>query len=88
MGCECNKVCAECKRKVRPEAEMRDMVNRLSRIEGQIRGLRGMVEKSAYCGAYDIFAFVSITGMSFYRYSAFKDIHFNQFTSHSFNRYT
>ena len=49
MGCECNKVCAECKRKVRPEAEMRDMVNRLSRIEGQIRGLRGMVEKSAYC---------------------------------------
>lgn len=25
------------------------LVNRLSRIEGQIRGLRGMVEKSAYC---------------------------------------
>ena len=24
-------------------------MNRLSRIEGQIRGIRGMVEKSAYC---------------------------------------
>ena len=25
------------------------MLNRLSRIEGQIRGIRGMVEKDAYC---------------------------------------
>ena len=25
------------------------MINRLSRIEGQIRGIKGMVEKSAYC---------------------------------------
>lgn len=25
------------------------MMNRLSRIEGQIRGIKGMVEKNAYC---------------------------------------
>ena len=49
MECACDKVCSDCKRKVRPESEMRDMVNRLNRIEGQVRGIRGMVEKSAYC---------------------------------------
>ncbi len=37
------------KRKERSEKEHRDMVNRLSRIEGQIRGIKGMVEKNAYC---------------------------------------
>ena len=26
-----------------------DAVNRLSRIEGQVRGVRGMLEKDAYC---------------------------------------
>lgn len=25
------------------------LINRLKRIEGQIRGIRGMVEKNAYC---------------------------------------
>ena len=25
------------------------LINRLSRIEGQVRGLRGMIEKDAYC---------------------------------------
>lgn len=29
----------------RPEKEYKDMINRLSRIEGQIRGIKGMVEK-------------------------------------------
>lgn len=33
----------------RTEKERRELVNRLSRIEGQIRGIRGMVEKDAYC---------------------------------------
>lgn len=37
------------KKKVRPEDEVKKLLNRLSRIEGQIRGIRGMVEKSAYC---------------------------------------
>ena len=35
--------------KVRSEEEIRQLTNRLSRIEGQIRGIRGMVEKNAYC---------------------------------------
>lgn len=33
----------------RSEAERRALVNRLSRMEGQIRGLKGMLEKDAYC---------------------------------------
>ena len=35
--------------KLRPEKEYRDLLNRLSRIEGQIRGIRRMVEENAYC---------------------------------------
>ena len=41
--CEC------CKKKERSEKERKDMINRLSRIEGQIRGIRNMVEQDAYC---------------------------------------
>ncbi len=37
------------KTKDRTEKEYRDLVNRLSRIEGQVRGIRGMLEKDAYC---------------------------------------
>ncbi|MGN0978080.1 MAG: metal-sensing transcriptional repressor, partial [Faecousia sp.] len=33
------------KTKARTEEERKSLVNRLSRIEGQIRGIRGMVEK-------------------------------------------
>ena len=35
--------------KERSEEEYRKMSNRLSRIEGQVRGIRGMVERGAYC---------------------------------------
>ncbi len=35
--------------KERSEAELRDLVNRLNRVEGQIRGIKGMLEKDAYC---------------------------------------
>ena len=35
---------------VRDEEERTKLINRLARIEGQIRGIRGMVEKDAYCG--------------------------------------
>ncbi|MGN1419230.1 MAG: metal-sensing transcriptional repressor [Acutalibacteraceae bacterium] len=35
--------------KQRSEAEYKRLINRLNRIEGQIRGIKGMVEKSAYC---------------------------------------
>ena len=38
-----------CRTKERGEEEYKRLVNRLSRIEGQIRGIRGMLEKSAYC---------------------------------------
>ena len=33
----------------RSEETRRKLINRLSRIEGQIRGLRQMIEKDAYC---------------------------------------
>ena len=35
--------------KERSEAEYKSLIHRLNRIEGQIRGTRGMLEKSAYC---------------------------------------
>ena len=43
--------CCACthKTKSRDEKEYKDLHNRLSRIEGQIRGIRGMVERDAYC---------------------------------------
>ncbi len=37
------------KTKEREEKEYKDLINRLNRIEGQIRGIKGMVEKDAYC---------------------------------------
>lgn len=33
----------------RADDEKKALINRLSRIEGQIRGLKGMVEKDVYC---------------------------------------
>lgn len=41
--CNCNKI------KHRSEQEYKQLINRLNRIEGQIRGIRKMVENSAYC---------------------------------------
>ena len=41
--------CCCTKTKERSEKEYKDLTNRLSRIEGQIRGIKGMVEKDAYC---------------------------------------
>ena len=43
------KECCCHKTKERSEAEYKSLINRLNRIEGQIRGIKGMVEKSAYC---------------------------------------
>lgn len=37
------------KKKYREAAEATDLVHRLNRIEGQIRGIRSMVENDAYC---------------------------------------
>lgn len=41
--------CCHCQTKVREEAEYKDLVNRLSRIEGQIRGIKRMLDEDAYC---------------------------------------
>lgn len=38
-----------CKTTERSEDERKRMINRLKRIEGQIRGIRGMLESDAYC---------------------------------------
>ena len=37
------------KTKERSEKEYKSLLNRLSRIEGQIRGIKGMIENDAYC---------------------------------------
>ena len=37
------------KTKKRSEEEYRKLINRLSRIEGQIRGIKRLVEEDAYC---------------------------------------
>ena len=43
------KCCCHHKTKERSEKEYKDLIHRLNRIEGQIRGIKGMVEKDAYC---------------------------------------
>lgn len=42
-SCDC------CKTRRRSEDELKRLTNRLSRIEGQVRGLREMLQKDAYC---------------------------------------
>lgn len=43
-------ICACCEKMTeRTEEERKKLIHRLNRIEGQIRGIRGMVEKSVYC---------------------------------------
>ena len=44
-----NKDCCCKKTKQRSEEEYKSLIHRLNRIEVQIRGIRGMVERSAYC---------------------------------------
>lgn len=54
MGeCEC------CRKRHRSEEEYKALANRLSRIEGQVRGLRRMLEEESYC--VDILTQVSAT---------------------------
>lgn len=43
MDCCCQK------KKHRSPEELKRLTNRLSRIEGQVRGLREMLQKDAYC---------------------------------------
>ena len=41
--------CCHDKKTIRSEEERKKLINRLSRIEGQIRGIRTMVENDVYC---------------------------------------
>ena len=41
--------CCSHKTKKRGEEEYRDLMNRLNRIEGQVRGIGRMVEEDLYC---------------------------------------
>ena len=44
------KVCPCCtKHTMRSEGERKKLINRLKRVEGQIRGIIGMLENDAYC---------------------------------------
>ena len=42
--------CAACqKKRARSEEEQKKLCNRLNRIEGQVRGLREMLQRDVYC---------------------------------------
>lgn len=43
MDCKCTKTTH------RSEKEKKDLINRLNRIEGQVRGVKNMVEEERYC---------------------------------------
>lgn len=42
-----NNTCPRCKK--RDDDELKPLFNRLSRVEGQLRGIRRMLEEDAYC---------------------------------------
>jgi len=44
-----SQACCTGKTKERDAKEYKDLVTRLNRIEGQVRGVKGMVEKDVYC---------------------------------------
>lgn len=41
--------CCSNRKKHRSDDEYKKLINRLNRIEGQVRGIKRMVEESAYC---------------------------------------
>ena len=53
--------------KIRSEEDKKALIPRLNRIEGQIRGIRGMVEKDAYC--IDIITQASAAGSALNSFS-------------------
>lgn len=46
---ESKKSCCCQKKTMRSDEEQKKLINRLNRIEGQIRGIKLMVENNAYC---------------------------------------
>ena len=49
MNDNADKNCDCCRTKERSPEEYRDLVKRLNRVEGQIRGIKGMLDRDAYC---------------------------------------
>lgn len=47
MSCHCSE--QEIKHKQRNICEKKDLITRLSRIEGQVRGVKAMVDEDRYC---------------------------------------
>lgn len=66
-----------CRTKERSEKELKDLMNRLSRIEGQVRGIRRMLEADAYC--VDILNQVSAANSALNSFS--KELLANHITS-------
>jgi len=46
---DCEKCCCQSRQTQRNDDEKKQLINRLSRIEGQIRGLKKMIESDSYC---------------------------------------
>jgi len=44
-----NKICRCHNKKIRSEDEYKSLINRLNRIEGQIRGIKNMLDNDRYC---------------------------------------
>ncbi len=61
MSCDCEK------KRHRSDEELKKLTNRLSRIEGQVRGLRDMLQRDAYC--VDILVQVSAVGAALNSFS-------------------
>ena len=50
MGCNCQEEeNVQPKHRIREQQEKKALINRLSRIEGQIRGVKSMIEEERYC---------------------------------------
>ena len=43
------KQCCSHRTKERSDREYKDLIHRLNRVEGQVRGIKRMVEEDAYC---------------------------------------
>lgn len=60
-------VCCNHKKKERSQDEYQDMIHRLNRIEGQVRGIRKMVENNDYCT--DILTQVAAANAALYSFN-------------------
>ena len=67
MAEEKKECCCSQRRKVRERTEEEALLQRLSRIEGQVRGLQEMLQKDAYCP--DILIQVSAVGAALNSFS-------------------